>query len=249
MKPYQFYRVKKFPKLQAQDFVVTQVQETFFGDGEDIETSVTMKSRTFEKSLDLLKIQSQVKHNVYGYIKTDVGAEKRKIEFFEYLQPVNFPAFLDEERKVMLFQSTKKVCRSVYANLKANQDRLEIAEMKVDFLKLQEQCKVYFSAWFRGISARVRAANLSGDQIQDDVLFRKFCRDGYLSNVTIPWVMDGHEHKIMVTSNSAIVLLQEFKANQSLELSIVMDVYDKLLSKIWHEKESKERQEDEVGTP
>lgn len=239
MKPYQFYVVRRFPTLTVGQSVRNQIQLTFSGEGEDVETSLTLENPSFEGTLSLLRVQSQVKHETYGFIKTVVDSKRRKLDFTEYLQPVDFPSFYDESRQVILFQAPKKVCRGVLANLKACPQGVELVEMAVDFTKVLEICSEYLGAWFRGISSRVRAAGLSGDQIQDDSLFKKLLKDGELSNVTIPWPLDGTEHRVMVTGTGAVVLVQDYKANQGLELQIVTDVYDKLISKVWEEKKGR----------
>jgi hypothetical protein len=119
----------------------------------------------------------------------------------------------------------------------------------VDFNKVLSLCDEYFGAWFRGVSARVRAANLTGEQIQDDGLFKRLLKDGELSNVTIPWMLDDAEHRVMITSTGAVVLAHDYKANQGLELHIVTDVFDKLLSKVWEEKKRKKPGDDCPGDP
>ena len=87
-------------------------------------------------------------------------------------------------------------------------------------------------------------AGISGEQIQNDGLFKA----GELSNVTIPWLLDDVEHRIMITSTGAVVLVQDYKSNQGLELQIIVDVYDRLLSKVWDEKKSR-RQSDNITIP
>lgn len=239
MKPYQFYRVRTFPKLQQGQSVRNQIQLTLFGEKEDVETVLTMENTSFEQSLGLLRIKSEVRHETYGFIRTVVDNTRRKFDFTEYLQPVDFPAFYDEQRGLVLFQAAKKVCRGVIANLTGNAADVGLTEMVVDFSKLMAFCSEYQAAWFRFVSARVRAAGISGEQIQDDALFKKLLKEGELSNVTVPWLLDGIEHRVMITSSAALVLIHDYRDNQGLELQIVTDVYDKLLSKVWEEKKSR----------
>lgn len=239
MKPYQFYTVRTFPKLQVGQSVKNEIQMTFSGEGEDVETSLTLEDASFEGSLGLLRVKSEVKHETYGFIKTVIDSQRRKFDFTEYLQPVDFPSFYDDANRIIIFQAPKKVCRGVFANLKANPSGVELIEMVVDFAKVLTLCSEYQAAWFRGISSRVRAAGISGDQIQDDALFKKLLKDGELSNVTIPWLLDGTEHRVMITGSGAVVLVQDYKANQGLELQIVMDVYDRLLRCVWEEKKAR----------
>lgn len=238
MKPYQFYMVRRFPDLAAGASVRTHFQMTFSGEGEDVETSLTLENPSFEGSLAHLRIQSEVKHETFGFIKKVIDHKRQRFDFSEYLQPVDFPAYYDESKKIVIFQASKKVCRGVVSNLRANPCGVEVVEMVVDFSKVLDLCNEYFGAWFRGVSSRVRAAGLSGDQLQDDALFKKLLKDGELSNVTIPWMFDNVEHRIMVTRGAAIVLIQDYKTNQGLELRLASDVFDKLLSKVWEEKKN-----------
>ncbi len=86
-------------------------------------------------------------------------------------------------------------------------------------------------------------------KIQDDGLFKRLLKEGELSNVTVPWLLDEAEHRVMITSTGAIVLAQDYKANQGLELHIATDVFDKLLSKVWQEKKRRRPGDECPGAP
>ena len=147
MKPYQFYTVGRFPKLEVGASIKNQVQSilTFSGEGEDVETCLTLKDRTYEGTLALVRVKSEVKYETYGFIKTVVDNKRRKLDFTEYLQPVDFPAYYDEGKKVLIFQAPKKVCRGVLSNLRANPCGVELVEMAVDFAKVMDLCTEYLS--------------------------------------------------------------------------------------------------------
>ncbi|MCJ7676078.1 MAG: hypothetical protein MUO33_13135 [Sedimentisphaerales bacterium] len=244
MKPFQFYVVKKMPDLRPEQSISNQIQLTLSGQEEDVRTTITMKSKQLEGSFSLLHIVSGIRHKTLGYIKTLINKERRRIDFLEYLQPVDFEAYMDEERKLMIFQAPKKVCRGVVSHLRARPCGIELAEMEVDFSKVAQQISEYLGAWFRQVSARIQAAGLSGHQIQDDVLFQNLSKIAALSNVTIPWPFEGVEHSVMVTSRAGVVLTENYQENIGLELRIVMDVHEKLLQNVWHERGTYETEEE-----
>ena len=249
MKPYQFYVVRRFPKLKSGENVKNQIQMTFFGEDEDVETSLTLENPSFEGSLGLIRVKSEIKHRTYGFIKAVINHERRKFDFTEYLEPVDFPAYYDESRELMLFQAPKKVCKGVLANLREKPCGVDLIEMEVDFGQVLELCSEYQGAWFRSVSSRVRSAGISGDQIQDDALFKKLLKDGILSNVTIPWMQEDAEHRVMITGSGAIVLVQDYKNNLGLELRLVNDVYEQLLCKVWEEKKGRRSSDSSPGEP
>jgi hypothetical protein len=249
MKPYQFYVSKHFPKLTQGQRVQNSVQMTFSGEDEHVDTVFTMENENFEGPLSLLRVKSGIKHSTLGFIKTVVNQERKRFEFTEYLEPVDFYSYYDRNRNLVLFQAPRKVCRGVLANLRATSAEIKLTEMVVDFNKVMELHSQYLGAWFRGVSARVRAAGLSGDQIQDDALFKKLWKVGELSNVTIPWLHEGAEHKVMVTSSGAVVLIQEYRNNLGLELSLVMDVHERLVSKVWQERRKRQPECESGGDP
>lgn len=244
MKPFQFYTVSHFPKMQVGGKISTVIQLDLFGESEDVETTVTLEKPDFEGPLDLMRVQSEIKHETYGFIKTIIDSKRKKLDFTEYLEPVDFQAYYATQKKLMIFQAPKKVCRGVFVNLHSGGCGVKLVEMVVDFAKVLELCSEYQGAWFRGVSSRVRAAGIHGEQIQQDGLFKKLLKDGELSNVTIPWKMDDAEHRIMITASSGVVLIQDYKANLGLELKIVMDVHERLLSKVWDEKRSRKKEEE-----
>lgn len=246
MKPFQFYVLKEMPDLQPGQSISNQVQLTFSGEEEDVRTTITMKSKQLENSFSLLHIVSGIRHKTFGYIKALINKERRRIDFAEYLQPVDFEAYIDEERKLMIFQAPKKVCRGVLSHLRARPCGIELAEMDVDFTKVMQQISEYLGAWFRQVSTRVQAAGLSGHQIQDDALFKSLSKIAALSNVTIPWPFEGVEHSVMVTSRAGVVLIQNYQGNAGLELRLVMDVYEKLLQNVWHERWTYETEDENI---
>lgn len=234
MKPYQFYVVDKMPSLAQGESVKNPIQLTFTGADEEIDTIITLESESFEGGLDQYRIQSEIKYNTMGYIKTLVGSNRQRFDFTEYLKPVDFYAFYSRERKALLFQAPKRECRGVYCHLKKSTN-IVLKEMQVDFGKVMQLQQEYLGAWFRGVSARVHAAGISGEQIQDDPLYKDLSKIGELSNVTLPWNFNGNIHKVMVTASGAIILIQTY-SNIGLELALAMDVYDRLLTNVWVEK-------------
>jgi hypothetical protein len=232
LKPFQFYVVQKMPKLPVGSEVSNQVQMTFSGAGEDVKTTIKLEAEGYEGPLSLMRIISGIRHDTIGYIKTVVDSQRRKIDFLEFLQPVDFPAYYDAAKSLMLFQAPRKTCRGVLSHLRSKPCGVDLAEVVVDFTKVMQLNSEYLAAWFRSPSSRVRAAGLSGNQIQDDSLFKNLSRVAALSNVTIPWVYDGAEHPIMVTSRGGVVLVRNYQ-DIGLELRLVMDVHEKLLSRIW----------------
>ena len=120
--------------------------------------------------------------------------------------------------------------------------------MDIDFQKVDKICGEYLGAWFRRISSKVDAVGLVGNQIQKDDNFKKFRRLGEFSNVTVPWLFGDVSHRVMITKSSAVILQRDYRDNQSLELALVLDVFDKVLSQCWYEK-PKRRRASEIGIP
>jgi hypothetical protein len=248
MKPYQFLVIKRLPSLRRAEPVRNRVQMTFSGEKEDIDTVISLEAARAADSFDQLRITSSIRHSTIGFIKTLVENKRQKIDFSEYLEPVDFRAYLDRARNLIIFQAPKKVCRGVLANLRVNPCGVDLAELGVDFSKVKELHDEYQAVWFRGVSARVRAAGLSGDQIQDDGLFKNLSRVATISSVTLPWSYLGAEHSIMVTSRAGVVLVNNYRNNVGFELNLIMDVHDRLLSRVWHERKAGPL-DDEPSTP
>lgn len=235
MKPFQFYTVKEFQKPAVGKSLRNQVQMTFSGEAEDVETVITLEVEDFEGDLDLLRVKSEIRRHTVGFIKTLVGTERRRIDFIEYLQPVDFEAYFYKSRNLMIFQAPKKECSGVLNHLRAKFCGIELKEVELDFGEVLKLCSEYQGAWFRGASSRVQAVGLSGNQIQDDNLFQNLQQVANLSNVTIPWLHNGVRHPVMLTSRGGIVLARNYQ-DIGLDLELVMDVQDKLLQKVWHER-------------
>ena len=147
-----------------------------------------------------------------------------------------FPAYLSRENGVILFNAKKAACHGVVAHLRSHPCGIDLVEMEVDFAELQKKRSDFRGAWFRGVSSRVQAAGLSGNQIQEDNLFQDINSAGVMSNVTIPWTYEGFEYSIMLTSAGAVVFVENYPGNVAMELRIVMDVYQNLLKDVYREK-------------
>jgi hypothetical protein len=245
MKPFQFYLVKNFPKPAVGRSLSNHVQLTFSGQTEDVATIITLETEKFEGDLDLLRIQSEIRHQTFGFIKPFIGVGREKIEFSEYLQPVDFRAYYHRTLNLMIFEAPKKTCKGVLNHLRERPCGLELAEVEVDFSKILQLNTDYIGAWFRGVSSRVQAAGLSGNQLQDDNLFKNLQKVAVMSNVTIPWECNGAEHPIMVTSRGGIVLIHNYQ-QIGIELQLVMDIQQKLLGKVWSERKHHGRSENDT---
>ena len=242
MKSFQFYSVKNFPKL-SQGKPVTAIVPKFLFDGLDDSESVTkiiLEKKGFEDSVDLLRIVSDVVFNAIGYISRETNNKLERLNFNQYHRPVDFLAYYDSKRQVLVLPQAKAICKAVFLNLNAISS-LESVEMEIDFKKVGGICRKYQGAWFRGISAKVNAVGLVGNDIQEDDNFIKFRKIGEFSNVTIPWQFGGVSHPVMLTKSAAIVLQKDYKSDQSLELSLVLNVFDNVVSKCWQEKPKRGR--------
>ncbi len=249
MRPYQLYVVKSAPELQPGQVISNQVQLTFSGEDEDVRTTIRLENEEFDGRLALLRVNSEIRHRTPGFIRKVIASERQKIDFIEYLEPVDFPAYLDQERRIVLFNAPKRACRGVLGHLRRKPCGFELKEMEVNFAKVMDRADEYLGAWFRGVSSRVQAAGISGNQIQDDKLFQNLRRVAAMSNVTIPWKYEDFEYSVMITSGGAVVLVQNYTGNVALELRIVADVYDRLLRHVWRERKSNGKADDCPGEP
>jgi hypothetical protein len=238
MRPYQLYVAKSVPEFKLGEVISNKVQLTFSGEDEEVRTTIKLVDNNFDGRLSLLRINSEIKHHTTGFIRKVIESERQKIEFVEYLEPVDFPAYFDQERGIVLFNAPKRACRGVLDHLRKKPCGIELTEMEVDFTKVMERANEYIGAWFRGVSSRVQAAGISGNQIQDDKLFQNLRKVASMSNVTIPWKYDDFDYSIMITINGAVVIVQNLAGNVALELRIVADVHDRLLCHVWHERKS-----------
>jgi len=242
MKSFQFYSVKNFPTLYQGKPVTATVPTFLFDDLDDSETvtKIILEKKGFEDTVDLLRIISDVVFNAIGYISRDTGDKRERLNFNQYHRSVDFLAYYDSKRQVLILPQSKTICKAVFPNLNAI-PALESMEMEIDFKKVSGICKQYLGAWFRKISAKVSAVGLVGNDIQEDDNFIKFRKIGEFSNVTIPWQFGGVSHPVMITKSAAIVLQKDYKSDQSLEISLVLNVFDNLVSKCWHEKPKRGR--------
>ena len=71
-----------------------------------------------EGTFNKLNIQSGVWRRAVGYIRTIVGNKLEKLDLLGYVQTVEFTAYHDVARKVILFQAPKRECRGVLANIR-----------------------------------------------------------------------------------------------------------------------------------
>ncbi|GHT36416.1 hypothetical protein FACS189427_07990 [Planctomycetales bacterium] len=247
MKSFQFYKIESFPTLKVDTPVKNTIQKSFSGEDEDLVTSIELKSHLKDTTIDLIQIVSEVEYQENGYAFSEIGGERQRFTFTSFRHPVDFSAYLDMTRKILILPQPQKVCRSVFINLNTV-ERVAVLKMEVNFHKVSQICPEYFGAWFRGVSPRVNAAGLAGNQVQDDNYFKKLLKDGELSNATVPWKYDGAEHRLMISKSGALILQKEYRDNQTLEIAVVTDAFDNLLSKVWEPKKSR-KQVREIGIP
>lgn len=249
MKPFQFYVVRRFPALEASRTIRNQIQMTLSGEDEKVETSISLTKKDFHGPFSKLQIVTGVRHNTFGYLKTIVDNKRRTLTFTEFIQPVDFPAYYDEARNVILFQASKKVCRGLISNLRDGATGIDLVEMEVDFRQIFDICPEYLAAWFRDVSSRVKSAGVSGAQIQNDSIFKSMLKLGRMSSVIISWPHEDVHHPMVITSSGSVVLVKNYRKIPSLELQLVIDVYENLLSKVWRERKARKDDPDSYIEP
>lgn len=251
MKTYQFYVVKQFPNLKEGQHTRTSYQMTFDGEGEDVQTTISLNKRDFHGPLDLLRVQSQIKHQTWGFVRRVIASKRETIRFDEFFEPVDFSAFHGNRDKIVIFSAAKDVCRGVYRNVSKSSAEVKLLEMTVDFGAVLERVPftAFQGAWFRKVSPKISAAGLHGDDIQSDRWFKRLLVEGELSNLTLFWELDGVQHKIMITKSAAVVFVHDFNSDQGIELTVAMDVYERLLKHVWSVKKRRKNEpsDDEAG--
>jgi hypothetical protein len=248
MKSFQFYKIESFPSLTRGIPIKNSIQLSLLGGDNGISTSLELTGLLGDMSLESLLIVSEVEYFDYGYtyVETDDG-KFRRVDFTSYKHPVDFLAYLDRSRNIVILPQPKRICKKIFVNLNTL-DGVLLVEMEVDFQALHKQCPECYGAWFRNLSTRVNVAGVTGNQIQEDELFKQLKKTGELSNVTIPWQYEELEHRLMITKDATLILQKAYNDNQTLELNVIIDAFDRLLCQVWKPKE-KRRQSREYDIP
>jgi hypothetical protein len=240
MKPFQFYNIKSFPILKNGEPIKSSVQRKFCCGDEEVSTSVELTGNIRDLSLETIRIVSAVECNDYGYTFFETDKGTIRVEFTSYKHPVDFLAYLDRSRKIIILPQPKRICKKVFLNLNTIDD-VSLEDMEVDFQETHKQNPVYYNAWFRNLSANVNTVGVAGNQIQEDNIFKHLQKTGELSNVTILWQYGGVEHRLMISRDGALILQKAYNDNQMLELTVILDAFDRLLSQAWKPRERRRR--------
>jgi hypothetical protein len=208
------------------------------GEPEQIETIIKLLSSDYGHGLTLLQIEGAIRVSKHGFVKTLVEGLNcvKKIEFQEYFHPVRFLSYYVPSEELIIFQAPKEECREVAKQINGQSNHFEnlrVIERKVDFSNISKYVSEFSGTWFRGISPEVRSASLSGSNIQNDPFFQDFSTRGIINNITFPFMYGSAEHRIMVTERSAVVLVEDYRDDLSLELELVLDAKKNIVEKLW----------------
>ncbi len=241
MKPYQIFTCRKFPleQIKKRKVMSNRTQMTLWGGrNEEIKTIIRLEDLNHAHGLVHLGIKSALRIKSNGFVTHYLEGTRNveTVKFDEYFHPVSFSVYYHSEEEILIFQAPKDVCKEVGKYIRDNPDdfeRLELIERKVDFAKIGTYVDEFYSTWFRGISPEVRAANLTGINIQDDPYFQEFLKRGVIKNVIIPLNYENAEHRIMVTEHSAVVLVEDYRNLTQLELALVLEAKKNIVEKLW----------------
>jgi hypothetical protein len=241
MKPYQIFTSRSFPlkELKQNKKMSNKTQMTLWGgEKEEIKTSIKLENLSYDHDLIHLIISSAIRIKTNGFVKHYIEKKKsvETVSFHEFFHPVSFSAYYYPPEEIIIFQSPKDVCKEVGKFIRDNPsdfENLELIERHVDFGKIGLYVNEFFSTWFRGISTEVRAANLTGTNIQEDPYFQEFLSRGVIKNVVIPLEYENTEHRIMVTEHSAVVLVNDYRNLIPLELALVLEAKRNIVEKLW----------------
>lgn len=236
MKGYQFFVVKDFPQFEVGQTLDNQIQTAIMGDVEEVNTSITLTQRNVYGVFDRYNIKTKVKHNDLIYVKGIRDGRRFELTVTEYLKAKEFCAYYDARHKIIFFQTSRLVAKSVIKALKTTRSPIKLSEMVVDFTKVKAICPEIETARVTNVNSRVKSATLTGKSIQNDPMYMRGLAGGDHSSVIISWPYDSIRHPVMVGSGGAIALVKNYSGSSSYELELVMHVYENLLSKTWMEK-------------
>ena len=82
MRTYQLYVVKQFADLAPVTCITNKVQMTFFGEKEDIQTTITRGQSDGNGSMLLFRVTSEIKHRTQGFIRKAIDGAASPIRFY-----------------------------------------------------------------------------------------------------------------------------------------------------------------------
>lgn len=239
MTPYQFYMVSKFPELGPGGSISNTVQLTLTGVPEQVETRIRGVGGKPIGEFERLEIETGVRHEVFGYTNFIIDGRMVRQEFDEYVRPVKFPAYLDRNRGALFMRASHRIANGFLSNIRSGGTGVELIDVEIDFARVSELYPRCLGAWFKNPSPRVKSAGLSGDQIQNDTIFKNLQKLGRMSSLSMEFPYDHVYHPIILGKRGAVVLVKDYKKVKTWEPVLVAGIFEGLVSKAWAERGTK----------
>lgn len=252
MKAFSIFACDEFPEFDTSRKITdSTMRDELFGSHERITSLELTKKDYLHNNVTLCNVTHVVDYNRAGETLAYLGGEFQHVIFNNYFQTVEFPLYYNSDLKIVIIEAKKRVAGSFYSYVsKSNKfTHLKISRRKVDYDLLKQEIEEYYSVWFRDMKSQgVTAANLTGLKLTDHPHYQDFVNQGAaISSAIVPYVYENSQHRLQVTQDSGIVLIDTYQ-NTSDELSVLIKFVEEVLIKTWVDDDGEDINSDDESS-
>lgn len=183
------------------------------------------------KSREVLSFEDFCPYVVEHEMEENAIGRTNGYSFQKYIRKEIIKAYYSKSHQLFLLSGKKK---HVLDFCKKTKDIPEITfqTFVIDMGALLAKLPHVKGVWFHFSNGLIRASALMGANVEATTDFQKFKEEGDISTLSFLYEFNGKKHPIMVTSDGAVVLYDNFK-EISEEISIVIDLFRNLLNDIY----------------
>ncbi|MHB1679959.1 MAG: hypothetical protein ACYCTB_05550 [bacterium] len=236
LKAYYITICEKFNLLEGQE-IKEPIQQELYEKIDVNPTTIIKNIGNYQDDLQMIKVVHQMKIKQSGFIFLNKEENFEKIEFKEFLHTAIFHCYYINinNKNIFLLQASKHIKKDFIKKIKHPYfaGYLSLIEKNIDFHKLPKSYDELNRVYFKKIRTDISHATIGGniDPNNNDI-YEQFSQLGEISAISLLYPFKNYEHKIMITLQSGIILLEKYDdINEELEL--IKDIITNLLLKIW----------------
>lgn len=209
----------------------------FFGAQLHLEGIERPPSTSIYLARDTVRIEDFTKYTIEHEVEEHTFGRVFGKSFNVYIRKGYIDGFVSRTLSIVLLSGKKRDILD-FCRLDRNIKEFRFNTVKIDMKKLLQLLPNVKGVWFSFETGQINASALMGRHVETTSDFEHYKEVGNISTLSFHFEKDGNLHPIMVTEDGTVVTQANYQERAD-EISLVLDVKNKLLDQLIEEVERK----------
>ena len=228
------YKICNLKNIENEKF---STKPYFFGAQMHFEGVERPPSTSIYQARDIAKVEDFTKYLIEHEVEEKTIGRVFGKPFQAYIRKGYIDGFVSKNLNLVLLSGKKRDVLD-FCKMSKKRKEFQFNTVKMNMKKLLALLPNVKGVWFSFNAGQITASALMGRHVEGTSDFKHYKETGDISTLSFHFEKENNLHPIMITEDGTVVTQANYK-ERSDEISLVLEVKDKLLNKIIEEVEAK----------